>query len=305
MNKNVFLIILIFLSWSYTNAQNIEVDTGFNYVIANGGLKLRNGPSKKHKTLLIIPFGSQVQYMDHESYSIDSINIINEEYSKTYYGNWVKVKFNNTIGFVLDSYLFYKSEGESRFNLDANKNYFLLFPGCGCSSDNIYNPSEWHLYGYYLKEDNLFEVKKVNVSYLSTKQYTCDLLITVSELKDLQFVIGYKYPPSIFSGLIISKEIYYTYENAITLLPKFGLKCSSYPGDLSLELENKRQILSRTEFDLLTDIYFIANFDGDQKNDFIIGYGDKGHIKVLYLSSLAKANELLKIVAIFFGGYCC
>lgn len=305
MNKNVFLITLLFLNWSYTNAQNIEIDTAFNYVIANGGLKLRNGPSKKDKTLLVIPFGSQVQYMEDKSYGIDSIIIINEEYSKAYYGNWVKVKFNNTVGFVLDSYLFYKSEGERRFNLAENKNYILLFPGCGCSSENIHNPSEWHLYGYYLKEDNLYEVKKVNVSYLSTKEYICDLLITVSQPKGLQFVIGYKNPPSVFSGLVVSKEIYYSYENSVTLFPKFGLKCSSYPGDLTLEKANKRQIISKSEFDLLSDIYFIADFDGDKENDFIIGYGDKGHIKVLYLSSLAKTNELLKIVAIFFGGYCC
>lgn len=305
MNKIVFLIAIVFLNWSYIKAQNNEIDTGLNYVIANGGLKLRDGPSKKHKALLVIPFGSLVQYMDYKSYNIDSINILNEEYSKTYYGNWVKVKFNNTVGFVLDSYLFYKIEGESRFNLEVNKNYFLLFPGCGCASENIYNPSEWHLYGYYLTEDNLYEVKKVNVSYLSTKEYTCDLLITVSEEKGLQFVIGYKYPPPIFSGLIISKEISYSYENAITLFPKFGLDCSSYPGDLTLKKDNKSQILSKPKFDLLTDIYFIADFDGDQENDFIIGYGEKGHIKVLYLSSLAKANELLKIVAIFYGGYCC
>ena len=222
-----------------------------------------------------------------------------------YFGNWVKVKFNNTIGYVLDSYLFYVSEGERRFDLNENKNYILLATGCGCSPENIYDPSEWHLYGYYFNEDNTYEVKKLTINYLSTKEYTCDLLITLSQPEGLKFIIGYKHPISIQNGLILCEEIFYSFENATNIFTKFGLTCSSYPGELSLKRANKKQVLSKSEFDSLTDKYFVADIDGDKINDFIIGYGDKGHIKVLYLSDVAKANELLKIVAIFYSGYCC
>ena len=52
-------------------------------------------------------------------------------------------------------------------------------------------------------------------------------------------------------------------------------------------------------------LYFEGDLDGDGKNDYVISYGVKSSITILYLSSEANRNELIKAVSIFYSGYCC
>jgi hypothetical protein len=77
------------------------------------------------------------------------------------------------------------------------------------------------------------------------------------------------------------------------------------PDELYLISGKKRQLLNKLEYDSPYEIKFIGDLDGDLKNDYIIHYGDKGGIIILYLTTKAKPTNLIEPVAMFFASWCC
>ena len=126
-------------------AQTDPVDTRATYVIANGGLNIRSGPSVKSKKIAKIPFGTTIKYISDKSFGIDSnlISLYDNHKKESIKGNWVKVQYKKSKGYVLDLYLYYSPNNENRFKEKYNRDFVLLYPGCGCNIENLYNPSSW------------------------------------------------------------------------------------------------------------------------------------------------------------------
>jgi len=77
------------------------------------------------------------------------------------------------------------------------------------------------------------------------------------------------------------------------------------PSELYLINGKKRQLLNKPEYDCPAEIMFVGDLDGDSKNDYIIHYGGKSGIAIMYLTSKAKSGNLIEKVAMFFASYCC
>jgi len=300
-------------------AQTDPVDTRATYVIANGGLNIRSGPSVKSKKIAKIPFGTTIKYISDKSFGIDSnlISLYDNHKKESIKGNWVKVQYKKSKGYVLDLHLYYPPNNENRFKEKYNSDFVLLYPGCGCNKENLYNPLSWEWFGYIKLKDGKFKIEKINVSYYRTRIYTCDLLISASKSNDLAFIIGSK------TGRLSKREVVYgnnlllQRHNSDKPLEKSDLENASIemlgnkenneskPNQLYLKSGNKRQLLNKPEYDYPYEIKFVGDLDGDLKDDYIIHYGDKGGIIILYLTTKAKPSNLIEPVAMYFASYCC
>ena len=316
MNIKLIILLLSLMCCEVLLAQFTGVNSKATMVIANGGLRLREGPSKNSKTLAIIPFGTTIKYVDDSSHGSDSVSIESEikDINKTIYGYWVKIINGQQVGYVLDIFLDMKIEG--RFDNSVDNEFKLLYPGCGCDQSNIHNPEKWKWYGYFQATEDKLVSRKIDISYYRTRDYTCDLMINPSETKDLLFIIGSKSKTLNKEIKVLAKDMYLTdwkgNKASQEELKKYELelqKQSTEEGRIAdilyLKRDGSKSVLSKKEFDYPNKVKLIGDIDGDSLNDYIIHYGDKGSILVLYLSTAAKGQELLKAVALFYAGYCC
>lgn len=291
-----------------------EIDIKANYVIASA-LRLRVSPNKGAKILINIPFGSRIEYLTNQCYNSDTtlVSLYGDDYAVA--GSWVYVKYNNIKGFVLNTYLSYYDKPSIEPN-DLNNEYLVLFPGCDCNF-NIHNVTRWNFYGFYKTENDSLKIRKIKINYISDyKDYTCPLILYTADNLNLEFIIGSKEEMFKDESTIFNKSVEILYnENEKQLakeLRKVGLTLldhSNKTRDDFFELiysdENKKQKINLKGFALPTRIKFIGDLDNDGKNDFIISYGETAGPTILYLSSKANENDLLKMVASFFSSYCC
>lgn len=289
--------------------QELQVNTQANRVIANGGLRLREQPGKKSKIITTLPFGTDVVYVSQQSFGTDSI-LVNDTYI---YGSWVKVKSQKQTGYVLDIYLDYWEKHRSIADETVNEQFVLLFPGCDCNQENIYNPDSWTWYGYFKSGDGQYTVETVDISYYRTQQYTCDLLINASKIKNLEFIIGTKGPhPGKKAGTFVGDVSLRSYPNspinhqAIRALSlELEVADNGYSNQLYLVKNNQKQLLSRPEYDYPASVIFAGDMDGDGVLDYLICYGDKSAVIGLYLSGQATKGEFIRLMSFFYSGYCC
>ena len=308
-----FLFILSLFSNNIVLCQE-EIDIKANYVIASA-LRLRVSPNKGAKILINIPFGSRIEYLTNQCYNSDTtlVSLYGDDYAVA--GSWVYVKYNNIKGFVLNSYLSYYDKPSIEPN-DLNNEYLVLFPGCDCNF-NIHNVTRWNFYGFYKTENDSLKIRKIKINYISDyEDYTCPLILYTADNLNLEFIIGSKEEMFKDESTIFNKSVEILYnENEKQLakeLRKVGLTLldhSNKTRDDFFELiysdENKKQKINLKGFALPTRIKFIGDLDNDGKNDFIISYGETAGPTILYLSSKANENDLLKMVASFFSSYCC
>jgi hypothetical protein len=306
--------ILLIASTSINGQKNI-IDPGNNYVIASG-LRLRENPNQKSKILTVIPFGSRVEYLSNESYGKDTIDVELKDYTSKIIGTWVQVKFNKFEGYVLNSYLSYSVKPDPIYG-QMNTNFLYLHPGCDCNY-NIYNVTKWNFYGFYKINNDTLQIKKIKVTYTADHEidYTCPIILSASENKNLEFIIGVKAEMFKDKSTIYYKTVEILNSKNETQqtkeLKRFGLTLLFQPNknrddffELIYSKENKKQKLNLAEFNFPTRIKFIGDLDNDGKYDFIISYGETAGPTILYLSSQAKGNQFLKMVASFFSSYCC
>lgn len=92
--KKIFLLAMLFASLTLTAQQ-----TGTVYVAARTGLSIREKPEIGAKVLDKIPYGTKITLleMDQERISVKTEGMM---------GYWGKVKYNNKVGYIIDSYLF-------------------------------------------------------------------------------------------------------------------------------------------------------------------------------------------------------
>jgi hypothetical protein len=318
MHKHLILYTLL-LSSNLLLAQNVQVDTNAVLVIANGGLNLRSEPSKNAKKIANIPFGSTIKYLSDQSFNTDSIIIrhSDNDKSETIEGAWVQVEYQKMKGYVLDIYLYYKPAYNARVDPLLSNDYTLLYPGCDCNAENLYNPANWKWYGYFRDGKGKYKVEAVEISYYRRPNSLCNFIITASKSDSLSFIIGSKKGPLSKAKVVRGKDLMlYSFHpdkpikeadlaNASVQLIENKDPKNWKPSELHLIKGKKRQLLNRPEYDYPYEIKFIGDLDGDAKDDYIIHYGDKGSVIVLYLTSKAKSGNLIEQVAMFFGGYCC
>jgi len=313
MKNSLFILIFIGLG-SLVCAQQLAVDTQANRVIAHGGLRLRAEPNQHSKILQVLPFGAQVTYRSNQSFNLDSIAIIPFKgwpYS-VFYGNWVYVEYRTQKGYVLDLYLGAQGSDKQRFGADFNRDFVLLFPGCGCNPENFYDPQKWTWYGYFQQDSTSYTVEQVQISNYRSHVYPCDLFIEASKMENLAFVIGSKKKDWGNRTRVHGEKLQLeTYDGAFpdkTALSRLSLEMqhpANKPADLFLKRGKIRQQLNEIDFGEPVELKFAGDLDGDQKPDYILHYGDKGGMIVLYLSTRAKPGKLIQGVAIFYSSYCC
>jgi Bacterial SH3 domain len=93
--KNIFFLTLLFVSFSAAS----QLMGGTMYVAAKTGLSVREKPEVGAKVLDKIPYGTKITVLEYgeEKKSITTEGLL---------GYWQKVKYNNKIGYIIDSYLF-------------------------------------------------------------------------------------------------------------------------------------------------------------------------------------------------------
>ncbi len=84
----IFISIVLFINESYA--------APIKFIATKAGLNLRSGPDKSAKTITLIPFGKNVTVIKFEK---------NELFIDGRFGSWVKVKYDNKIGYVFSGFL--------------------------------------------------------------------------------------------------------------------------------------------------------------------------------------------------------
>jgi hypothetical protein len=303
---------LAMLSLLWISMAFAQIDTMM--VISSDGLNLRSLPNKHGKIIDKLPFGSKVQLIDDKLEAYDSISIEThlQNIGPHLHGSWVKVKYGNKVGYVLDIFLFWEP------NKSVQKDMILLFPGSrSCHSSNIVNPTDWVWTGYFKSHDSKLIAKTVEINYYR-EGYPEMLLINASITKDLLFITGTKpgkvLPKKPLKIIADNLELMYEdhpkYPDAVTL-EKCGLQYIVHrkvyqdkESGLFILKDGKRipMTSNSTDLNVPTVVEFVGDLDGDTKLDYIIQFGDKSSETRLYLSS---QKNFEKPVAVFYGGYCC
>lgn len=123
------------------------------FVDAKGGLHLREEPSEKSKSILLIPDKSEIKILKEVG---DTVKL-NEKS-----GRWTEVNFGNKNGFVFGAYI---------------RKYFLL--------DKKFSPNKKLFYEYYTVEDN--KSYPCSVSDMLAG-YEKDCLLNVYAVKNKEFI---------------------------------------------------------------------------------------------------------------------
>lgn len=317
-----FPLIFFLLFWlnSAISSSTASIDTNANFVIAQSGLNLRASPSIKGEVLALIPFASRIIYLSELSFGKHEIDLgspVNDVDKVE--GHWVKVKYKNITGYVLDAYLYYQTGSNSFYSDGVNRDYLIIRPGCGCNDQNFYNVKDWSFKALIEDEKGFLRFETTDLNYIRTRNYTCDLYIynTHKVKGKIKYILAEKKGQNILSG----KNIFYRSINfeeniqfyAIDNNTKISVSYISRKDDDGIErkLKNielktfqKNQSLS---FDLPAfGVDVICDLDNDGIMDYIIDFSAETGFVSLYLSSLNREKKkLVKEVARFHHQYCC
>lgn len=297
------------------------VDSSFNFVIAKSGLNLREKPSTGSQSITVISFGAYVSYVSDVAY--DSMYIESEKgavHSIKLKGQWVKVKYGNKIGFVLNAYLYQYEKKPTYYFASVNKKIVILRYGCQCNEANFYDPNLWNFKALVEVRSGVLVWEKVDVNYLNTQEHPCNLIVFTPGYynEKIKYIVGERNKISAFNGqntpyrkisfndkvknYVVSDHTKIDVEIKYMMLSSENSKKNIQT--ITLISDNKRQVLSRDNMSSF-GIDVIADLDNDGKDDYIIDfYGEQGFVS-LFLSSKAEAGEIVKEVARYYHSYCC
>lgn len=327
-----YILSILFISFLniLLTAQNIE-KTEFRTVISTTGLNMRSLPRVDAKIVTSVPFGEVLEAVWQEASVIDTIGFHDfswkyedgsiHEYKEPIDGSWMKVYYKGKQGYMFNSYLAYGDVFSkiSDAHKEIMKNYALLYPGNDCYADFHYDHG-WFWYGFYIKDNTLIP-KEVDVSFFSRINEVipgeCNYVTSTNDNNNLNFIIGSKSPMNLnpIKNLLDRNECHEWHRpkvsneclEQVNLSFEFDKDAQWGEGKLYLKYKGKTQLLNPKEYEFayFMGVSWVGDIDGDDKDDYIIIYGEKGGESVLYLSSAAKKGQLVAPVAINYHGYCC
>ncbi|MCB0495018.1 MAG: hypothetical protein KDC79_02690 [Cyclobacteriaceae bacterium] len=308
--KTKLTLILILFNYYFSYGQvNKDYWTKY-YVIAKDGLNLWKDSLTQTNLICVIPYLENVELLEKPKIITDTLDCYMfypsseyKPYDMCVVGSWLKIKYKEYEGYAFSGYLRIKRFEQSFSYL--NKGFGLAFVGTDCA-DNVHRNNNINWYGIF-KDSDKFIMKEVSLHYYNDEGSATGYGISTDDNRNLVFVIG-----SEFDGVIegeIDGSIFpyslgdFSGKNVNTSIPKnFEIRNEN---KLVLKYLNKEQILN-TEFSRPSRLLWQGDIDRDNIDDYIIVFGeDKGYYAVLFLSSQAKENEIVKAVAVYYYGYCC
>jgi len=329
--RDLLFIAILFCSFQLVGQPSEAYSLQDNRVIAVPGLNMRSEPSLAGEKITFIPFGKEVRILEPHQTFPDTVGTIKNYYrdimktinpEQVIDGLWVKARYRGKVGYVFSAYLIdYRRSNEYVRGIEEkgiNKDFVVMFEGLNCM-DNFHYKKDWHYYAAQGVEDGICLVE-IKPSFTKTfKQGYADLRTHSSADFSPPFIIGSREPlPQNEIQGNINKPIYYTndFEDV-----KMG---EEMPNELSIKILGKRitpeliltkngktQVLNpyvnkeQTTKNRPLALNFRGDLDGDGSLDYLIQYGEKFSQTVLYLSSLAGPNQIVKPVAVWYSGYCC
>ncbi len=337
---NLFLMIAAMLISASLTGQvrkpwvdaTVPIALGKAKVLPIEGLSLREKPSLKANRLALIPYDTQIKVIDNASGKLDSLPIkiaptegLGEAGPTFFRGWWVKVRYLNQVGYVFDPFLiremqfFLSSRDDEVLFPETNREFRLMQPGSTC----VYNLADLRKYqwwGLYRMGDECL-VKPVRLQqHMSRTQATEDVVYqflysNASEPEGLMSVIGVA---GAWGGTRSSELKYRSdwmrgYHDDSIRIKKVGIQqvpdhVNSNPTThlywWQYQVGLTAQRLRKESYGAIA-LDLAADLDGDGKQDLIVTYGEESTSTVLYLSTHARAGELLRPVAVFYSGYCC
>ncbi len=149
---------------------------------------------------------------------------------------------------------------------------------------------------YYHSNDNIF----------------CGVVVVASKRENLQFIIGSKKLNLAQQKKIKYREVNVGFGDPMekSKLKSVGIEAIIRPDETYVYLlDGINKELLNDKFPHfyygLQKVLLLDDLDGDGKKDYILHYGDKLGVVVLYLSHLRKPGKKLQRVSMYFASYCC
>ena len=325
MKKGIILFSFLIISqFAFSQIEDSYIEKSQNTVIAKSGLRMRSAPNLQGKKIVTIPFGQTIEVLSELSFGKlmkggKTTQNKKDQEETNFIGDWVKVFYKGKTGYVCNAFLYYSIGSETLKNekkRDVNQDIVLLVTGINCIN-NTYKPTDFHWYGLSpLDNSSKNIIKPVTVDYKASYQEGLGYYFQETSVKEksIDFIIGSKTPINTSEatndikdrGIFLSKD---EIEKNKVLLQKHNLNVSilvDQAVQITLERDGKQQIINLNENSKrAVTSEWVGDIDGDGKSDFIISYGEESIEIILYLSSKAEGEQLVKPVAIWYSGYCC
>lgn len=279
-------------------------------VTAFSGLKLREAPSFKAKTIAVIPFKEVVTYIHREGSE-------NQEWlfdSDSIRGSFVEIKWRGKTGYAFNAYI---ADGI----LKTTEPGYLLFEGGWCWRDCYANP-DYHYYGMFTNHDStvwrLQKIKPVFV-HIDDEFEGCGMRALGS--KKPSFMLAMK--DTLATGKVkVDHKKKYVYKSVQIPYPavrgpvripgsQLSLIVSQVDDNgVTIVLQDKssgrKQQLKKFEWVNSISLKWSGDLDQDGKPDFMLEFNNEhdGGCQ-LFISSLAKPGELVYPITAYIFGDCC
>ncbi len=318
------LAILLLSTYSFFLTAQPGVYKHFNLVIAQSGLNIQEQPNLRARVVIKAPYLSEVEYLSDESFGRDTIGKLKsffrrydpirgtEENDVPLAGDWVKVKHKGNTGYTFNAYL-----GPNQDQLKPS-DYFVISPGENCG-DQFFDLKQYHCYGVYGSGVET-EIREIKASYVVQETGIGFLapLLTTDENEGLKLVIGSKRAlPTLTSDFMVDpftspwpQNSDFKAKDSCGML-KVTKKGPEEKTDLqqlsgSFHLGNQVQQIMEDYFVYNMSVIGCGDLDGDDKVDYLIRMSSEEYSrKMLYLSSMAKGEEILGLACQEGFGYCC
>ncbi len=292
-------------------------------VIAKSGLNLRAKPNTRSQIITKIPQMELVKLHHKDTYGLEKFEEINTEIGKyKVEGYWLKVQYQEYVGFVNTAYLiphWHYVEQEQTPEWDSiNNEWVILIPGSDCAQ-NVYPYQQYQWFGLYESADSSFRFEPIEFEFFCDLDEMQNFHIVAQRDKDLRYIIGHKQNRmALAQGINTGKIAAYVKQNPndtlettwtqnfIEVTSKASRK-ENRKGEEYFSLEycnvflvqdRRKQLIS--EFGAM--IYWSGDINGDGIRDYILSSGE--YTIELWIGTNAESTIAEK-KAVYFGAPCC
>ena len=312
-------------------------------VIAVSGLKLRATPDRESRVLALAPFGAKVMVKNEyrptpdgkrQSYQPearrDTIGILRENDSfgrkiqEPHIGYWLSVVYEGKSGYMFSGFLLPEQAREATPPY-PNEDWRVQFAtGNACSSASPDMEKHWNWYGLFRESDGKYALRSVRLQY-AIADYTDEhgeaeiidrevITQTPGVSGTSLFLVGYSGKLKERSG-ISGADLFRSQDD-----PKLQKLASLQPYGIAVQknspihdwdytvfatsVSGKKQKLGMPDMEGSPEVYWAGDLDGDGRYDYLCSEGDKFGGTTLYLSTLAKPDEMVGLAAVLYQWNC-